>query len=226
MIFRIFFLIFIFCISLSVSAGRGFIVESIGTEKTIAPRKNMIEKVLSADALQFGYSALSIILDTAQIEPRGKMKGKQITLSSSVQKDSEFIQLFIHEIAHYVDMYTFIKTSRRTDASDIFYAISWQNKNTKKPNEILDNFISGYAASNQYEDFAESFTFFMFHNSDFAYRAMKNESLRQKYLFFTEYVFPDGNFSGTDFRIGNIPGYFWDTTKIPISVKKYLYSLQ
>lgn len=55
---------------------------------------------------------------------------------------------------------------------------------------------------------------------------MKNESLRQKYLFFSNTVFKDGEFQDTDFRIGTVPSYLWDTTKVPISVQKYLYSLQ
>ncbi len=88
------------------------------------------------------------------------------------------------------------------------------------------SFISGYAATNQYEDFAESFTFYIFHNREFADRAMKNESLRQKYLFFSNSIFTGGAFVDTDFRIGKIPKYLWDTTKIPISVQKYLYSIQ
>lgn len=54
---------------------------------------------------------------------------------------------------------------------------------------------------------------------------MKNEALRQKYLFFSEHVFHQGEFIDTDFRITKIPNYLWDTTKIPISVQKYLYSL-
>ncbi len=154
------------------------------------------------------------------------MSGKNITLSSTILKEGEFVQLLLHEIGHYVDIYTLIGTKNHADLSNLFYSISWKNKNTKKSNETIQSFISGYATTNQYEDFAESFTFYMFHNREFADRALKNESLRQKYLFFAENVFPDGEFSDTDFRIGNIPKYFWDTTKISISVKKYLYSFK
>lgn len=226
MFFRFLFLICISCISLSVSAGQGFIVESMGKGSLIEPRKKLIEQILSKDSLQFGYNALSIIIDASQTEPRGKMTGKKITLSSTILKESEFVQLLLHEIGHYVDIYMLINTAYHDDSSSQFYTISWKNKNTKKPNETIQSFISWYAATNQYEDFAESFTFYMFHNREFADRALRNESLRQKYIFFAENVFMQGEFSDTDFRTGNIPSYFWDTTKIPISVKKYLYSLK
>lgn len=95
----------------------------------------------------------------------------------------------------------------------------------KKPGETSQNFISGYAASNRYEDFAESFGFYIFHNDEFVDRAMRNDSLRQKYLFLQKYVFVHGEFTGTDFGSADVPKYFWDTTKLPIFVNKYLYSL-
>jgi hypothetical protein len=52
------------------------------------------------------------------------------------------------------------------------------------------DFVSGYAAANQYEDFAESLVFYIFHNATFADRALRSESLRQKYLFFANSLFP------------------------------------
>ncbi len=89
----------------------------------------------------------------------------------------------------------------------------------------MASFVSWYAATNQYEDFAESLTFYIFHNDEFMERALKNDALRQKYLFISNFVFKNGEFLDTNFGIGKIPSYLWDTTKLPISVKKYLYSL-
>lgn len=154
------------------------------------------------------------------------MQGTSITLSTSVNQEGEFIKLLIHELGHYIDIYKLVGTTSRTDPSEIFYGISWQDRTTKKAGEGMSSFVSGYAATNKYEDFAESFVFYMFHNTEFADRGLKNESLRQKYLFFQDYLFPGGQFIGTDFRTGKIPSYLWDTTKVPISVKKYLYSIQ
>lgn len=203
--------------------GSGYIVNSIGANQTIESRKKIIETVLESASMSFGYKALAILLDIHQIEPRGKMQGKSITLSANIVRDGEFLKLLTHELGHYVDIYTLVGS---TDPSDVFYRISWQDKTTKKSGETISNFVSGYAATNKYEDFAESFVFYIFHNREFSDRAMKNDALRQKYLFFSRHVFPRGDFMDTDFRIGKIPSYLWDTTKVPISVKKYLYSLQ
>ena len=181
--------------------------------------------MLRADSMRFGYNALSILIDANQVEPRGKMQGRSITLSATVLRDGEFLKLLVHELGHYTDIYDLVAVWDQADPSESFYTISWQDKTTKKSNETLANFVSGYAATNRYEDFAESFVFYIFHNREFSDRAMKNEALRQKYLFFSEHVFHQGEFIDTDFRITKIPNYLWDTTKIPISVQKYLYSL-
>ena len=90
----------------------------------------------------------------------------------------------------------------------------------------MSSFITGYAATNQYEDFAESFTMYIFHNRTFEDRALANESIRRKYLFFQTVVFPNGYFVDTEFALGKVPAYNWDSTKIPISLQKYLYFLR
>ena len=211
---------------LPLYAWEGFSVESLGQTRNIESRKHLIERVLTKDSMHFWYSALSIIIDAAQKEPRGKMQGRTITLSASVRSEGEFLKLLVHELGHYVDIYSLLGAAPDRDISDQFYAISWIDRTTKRSSESLMSFVSGYAASNKYEDFAESFTFYIFHNKEFAERAMKNESLRQKYIYFSQYVFSRGEFIDTDFRTSVIPSYIWDTTKIPVSVKKYLYSLR
>ncbi len=153
------------------------------------------------------------------------MKDAQISLSPYVARDTEFIKLFIHELAHYIDIYAIIANRNGYDISDDFYHISWQKPTIKRANQGTMDFVSGYAATNQYEDFAESFVFYIFHNSTFADRALRSESIRHKYIFLANYIFPHGYFQGTDFSIGRVPSYVWDTTKISYSLQKYLYSL-
>jgi hypothetical protein len=154
------------------------------------------------------------------------MKGGDITLSNKVAKDGEFIQLFTHEFAHFLDIYILSASSKRSDPSQEFYDISWNNPTTKHVGQRIGSFVSGYAATNQYEDVAESFVFYIFQNQVFLDRALKNDELRRKYLFFQTYVFSNGEFIDTNFSLGTVPSYVWDTTKIPISVQKYLYSVK
>ncbi len=54
---------------------------------------------------------------------------------------------------------------------------------------------------------------------------MRDDIMREKYLFFQTHIFPTGVFSDTNFSLGKVPAYLWDTTRLPISLQKYLYSL-
>lgn len=192
---------------------------------SVTARKNIIASVVHSKDMRFTYRSLAIFIDGTLVEPRGRMRWKLITLSAKVLRDSEFLKLFVHELAHYMDIYIFVSQSGK-DISNDFYAISWQSSTVKRAKESLGSFVTGYAASNQYEDFAESLVFYIFHNRIFEDRAMRNESLRQKYLFFQQNVFPGGAFTNSDFTIWRMPAYSWDSTKIPISLQKYLYSLE
>lgn len=120
----------------------------------------------------------------------------------------------------------FFKRDKLGDISDKFYAISWDRFDLKKKGAKTEDFVSGYALSNGYEDFAESFTFYVFHNEEFIRRAKMNAALKEKYIFIHNYVFEDSSFAKTSFEKETIKKYNWDTTKIGVNVKKYLYYIE
>lgn len=81
--------------------------------------------------------------------------------------------------------------------------------------------------TNQYEDFAESYVYYILHNKDFYTRAQASSLLRQKYDFFEKYVFSTKEFFKEDFSSDTeLKNYYWDITKIPIDVEKFLQYLQ
>lgn len=205
--------------------GRSVVIKSENTTISSKNRIDTLNGILYSSAMSFSYNRLSIIIDGFQKEPRGRMKNAQISLSPYVTRDTEFAKLFVHELAHYIDIYVFFSNGIWRDISDDFYTISWQSPTAKRSKQGTMDFVSGYAATNQYEDFAESFVFYIFHNATFADRAYRSESMRQKYLFFANSVFSNGYFQGTDYSIGVVPSYVWDTTKVAYSLQKYLYSL-
>ena len=89
------------------------------------------------------------------------------------------------------------------------------------------DFVSGYAMTNQYEDFAESYVYYILHNKDFYTRTQSSSLLRQKYEFFEKYVFSTKEFFKEDFSPDEeVKNYYWDITKIPIHVEKFLQYLQ
>ena len=166
---------------------------SIRNENTYIDTKSRIatlKQILYSTAMTFDYGRLAVSIDGYQREPRGRMRDAQISLSPYIARDSEFTKLFVHELAHYIDLYVLVSGKNGTDTSDTFYYVSWQKPTVKRASQGTMDFVSGYAAANQYEDFAESLVFYIFHNSTFADRALRSESLRQKYLFFANSLFP------------------------------------
>ena len=210
--------------SYALDVRRVSVISTLNTEKIEARLKILAQVLRSSVFFPYTSERLGITVDHKLIEPRWRMTGRSITLSASIEKDAEFLKLFVHELAHFVDIYVLMWLWSK-DPSKEFYQISWESSTTKRAWQKSQNFISGYAATNQYEDFAESFVFYVFHNRTFEDRALRDDIVRQKYLFFQNSVFMSWAFVDSDFSIGKVPSYIWDTTRAPISLQKYLYSL-
>ncbi len=159
-------------------------------------------------------------------EVRGKFKDKSIKLFWVLRlPKNELLSVFVHEFWHYLDLY-YLEGTFTWDTSSTFYDISWEETKVLKKWSKQSHFVSGYAMTNKYEDFAETFTFFVLHNKRFYTLAQKDDVLLKKYLFFKDYVFPDEAFSNTDFSTETQPkNYYRDITKIPYNFEKTLQYL-
>lgn len=154
-------------------------------------------------------------------------KGTMI-LSGNVQ-DAELRALFIHEFGHITDLGCLSGTPEsgpsvfhdgpesifQNDPSTSFYNISWAQETQRKPGSSLKDFVSGYAAKDAFEDFAETFAYFVLQPEAFNTRAQGNDTLRKKYLWMQEYVFQNQKpiASGKPWN-GLRP---WDVTKVPFT---------
>jgi hypothetical protein len=135
---------------------------------------------------------------------RGMANSEKIILHiKSIENNKELAAVTIHELAHIVDIGGFKGTPQagessfidgntpiyNNDLSVLFYKLSWQNTNTKKFRISSRDFVSGYASSDPFEDFAETYLFFRLHGEKF--RKIKNRSvvLQQKYDFMQRFVF-------------------------------------
>jgi len=142
------------------------------------------------------------------------------------QEKEEILSVFIHEFWHYIDLY-FLEKKLIKDISDDFYNISWKKTKVIKAWLSEKDFVSGYAMTNKYEDFAETFIYFILHNKDFLEKTKKSEILEEKYNFLISYIFKSGEFQDSDFSENNkVNDYYWDTTKIKVNSKNFLDYLQ
>lgn len=154
--------------------------------------------------------------------------GASTIIVTGLVPNLEFMALIIHECGHVIDlgglvghadagMTRFFDGSTPIYADDLslsFYRISWLSASERKASAKDADFVSGYALSDPFEDFSETFAFFALQQQEFARLAASNAALRAKYDFMQNIVFsasgPVGN--GLFRRGKSVP---WDVTRLP-----------
>ncbi len=186
-----------------------------------------IGSIIKNDIFYNFLEQIDIVFFEEMIDVRWKMKNKQVQIFSpqKMEKD-EIIAIFIHEFAHYIDIYS-LKRWKETDVSNGFYNISWNSTKEIKAGLSQKDFVSGYSMTNKYEDFAESLTYYILHNKDFLEKSINSDILRKKYIYFNLLLFKSEIFKNTDFSEWNkVKNYYWDITKINFSRKNFLQYLK
>jgi len=191
--------------------------------KNIKEHTKILNNFLKSEIIDNKYEELEVFLYKNKIDRRWKMKDKSIHLFGIQEMVIwEFLAVWIHELAHYIDLYT-LRKSLFTDVSNYFYEISWDATNIMKSGQYKRDFVSWYSMTNKYEDFAESFTYYVLHNKDFLEKTKKSKKLKEKYNYFSKYVFKNEEFKNSDFSINNIiEDYYRDTTTIVYDRKKII----
>jgi len=156
--------------------------------------------------------------------------GKTTIIITGNVPDEEFAGLLTHECGHVIHSnLTGTQRSGATnfrDGKDTFYAdsplvsffsISWTEADVLRAKAKKADFVSGYAESNAFEDFAEAFTMYVLHRDAFEARAKTNIAIAAKLEWMkTNLPLP------TD--IMGVSRYRWDKT-VPWDVTKLPYTL-
>lgn len=114
----------------------------------------------------------------------------------------EFVNVFVHELGHVIDLGYLVgeKGNKTTfddfgvpvmseDPSYLFYSISWDSTTVKNKRSNDLNFVSGYAQSDPFEDFAEAFMMYERYNEVFVAYANSNPVMQKKYNFIRDKVY-------------------------------------
>lgn len=153
------------------------------------------------------------------------LSGKHVIILDGTVPDYEFRALLIHELGHITDLgclegtsgsLTAFRDGRDSMLSDdpslSYYRISWESASQKRANTRPEDFVSGYAASDVFEDFAEGFVYYVLQREAFQARAKENRAVALKLRWFDRYF-------GSDFTVASslspwkekVP---WDVTKL------------
>lgn len=155
------------------------------------------------------------------------LAGRGVILLSGTVPDKEFIGLLLHEgLGHYRDITCMTGSiasgeSEFRDGDDAiynddpsvsFYRISWKNEKIKKPAALRSDFVTGYSfEGDNFEDLAESVTYFMTQESAFRLRAAKNPVLAEKLAWLEKHMPKQSAFAEGKEWDGKIA---WDATKL------------
>lgn len=198
-------------------------------------QKTKITEALEVLPQEHAFSVEKIILDYNKTAGRGLGGNNLIILRGIGMSNEELIGVLIHETGHNVD-YAYLSPKKEetksnfkdgsyplyiTDPSIDFYRISWEDEFTLKNTASNLDFVSGYAMTDSFEDFAETYTYYVLHNADFKALTASSPNLYAKYRFMKYRVFNGQEFNTGD-GIVNLNNRPWDTTILSYSLSDFL----
>ncbi|MFH1546545.1 MAG: hypothetical protein ABIE14_04160 [Patescibacteria group bacterium] len=200
--------------------------------KEVQNCKALLEQTLATIPEDLTASLDSMKLFFSKKSPRGLSNSHLVEIRCGNLEENEIISVFVHELGHITDLgglkgasfapSGFADGSLKIPADDPsvrFYQLSWKDEQTQKFMAKREDFVSGYAMSDPFEDFAESFNFYILHGEDF--RAIKEESniLAQKYDFMRDEVFGGVEFESE--RSTKNGKRVWDSTLLEFDREEF-----
>lgn len=190
------------------------------------------KRELLADALQALPTRCqpvlkNIYVKTSKEVERGMAGAESMVLNGDID-DVQLRAVFIHEFGHITDLgcLTGNESSGKSafkdgskpvyndDPSVAFYAISWKNEKAKRSGVSKADFVSGYASWDPFEEFAETYAYYVLQYDAFVARAQKNDALRQKLAWMEANVF-NGYERPAEGKASAKGGPPWDVTLLP-----------
>ncbi len=163
------------------------------------------------------------------VKNRG-LGGKSTIIIAGNVPDEEFAGLLTHECGHVIHS-NLMGTSRAgatayRDGKDFFYGdspivsffdISWTGADVLRAEAKKADFVSGYAESDAFEDFAETFAMYVLHRDALEERAKTNASIAAKLAWMKTNMPMADDALGTS-RYTWEKSVPWDVTKLPYTL--------
>jgi hypothetical protein len=189
--------------------------------------KKIIISALEPIPCSLVQSLRKVVIFADPEKPRALAGRSSLYLRNDLFEMPEAKEVLIHELGHIVDLggvksKTFQEPSAfrdghsilyEDDPSVLFYSLSWKNNTEWTEGTNKYDFVTGYASIDPFEDFAESFLFYIEHGNSFRAMAKEYPQLQKKYEFLQDNIF-----SGKEFFTGSVPDNLsqrgWDATRI------------
>lgn len=219
--------------------GSEFMPGSDGTPRSLNHCQTLVYKTLKSLPSEPVNKLKHLTLYFADEGRRGLGGGNTIILRCQNVTDEELVAVLVHEMGHIMDtgvMNGSYETGASSysdgsirvylnDSSVEFYDISWEREDKLKSGANKYGFVSGYAMSDPFEDFAESYAYYILHGIEFRTLAKQNKTLAKKYDFFKNKVFNGVEYeNGIEAREVKTGRRHYDVTVLPYDLDKFFIS--
>lgn len=221
---------------ISVKPGKELDEEFNYTSKDFDHCKSVVFKALESLPSEHVSDLQDLTLYFSKEGRRGYAGGDQMIIRCNDVSDIELTSVVVHELGHVVDtgMLNGSKGSGRSsfedgifpvfnnDLSTIYYSISWETSYKHKDTASGLDFVSGYASTDPFEDFAEAYNYYVLHGTEFRKLASKNDALRQKYDFMKKFIFEGKEYYYSSTSIVEHTRRDYDATLLPYDYDKFV----
>ena len=203
------------------------------TNKELSHCKSLIYRTLQSLPKAHVGKLKNLTLIFSENARRGLGGGTSVYLRCENISDSELVAVMVHEIGHITDSTVltgniiagtsaFLDGNNpvyNNDSSLNFYQISFENEKTIRYAGLEADFVSGYAMTDPFEDFAETYAFYLLHGNEFRAMAQNNPALSQKYFFMKYSVFAGKEYLNGDLK--NTASRNFDVTVLSYDLGKF-----
>lgn len=225
---------------ITLHPGSNFAADDNADERALNQCASLVYGVFSVMPPKIVNNVKNLTLYFNDHGRRGLGGGSTIILRCQNMTDKELISVLVHELGHIEDTGVLMGTegiiaSEFMDGSNPvllddksleFYRISFSNELTLKNGAKKEDFVTGYAMTDPYEDFAETFNFYILHGEIFREMKFENLRLEAKYDFMKQYVFDGQEFYYESEGIPSYEGYrIYDSTTLGYNHNKFLANI-
>lgn len=221
-------------LGITLHPGNSYKPESNGSLRSLNHCKTLVYRTLKSLPPEPVSQLKHLTLYFSSNGRRGLGGGNTIILRCQNVTDEELVGVLVHEVGHIMDTGVlngkkaqrsgFLdgkKTVYEDDPSVTFYRLSWIDEDRQRLTSTPEDFVSGYAMSDPFEDFAESYAYYVLHGTEFRILAESNRVLRWKYDFLKNNVFDDKEYeNGSDEEVDVAKRHF-DVTVLPYDITRF-----
>jgi hypothetical protein len=222
-------------LGISLHPGTSYTSDSVSSPSSLKHCESLVYRTLKSLPVESVSRLKNLTLYFSDEGRRGLGGGTTVILRCQNVTDEELVSVLVHEMGHITDTGVLVGSEsaaassymdgsnnvKADDESLDFYNISFENESTVREDATELDFVSGYAMTDPYEDFAESYDYYVLHGNDFRELAQYNAALQQKYDFLKNNVFKGYEYGDEEVSKADIFARKYDVTVLPYDMEEF-----